>query len=125
MTFTARRRLLGAQLGLLAFVLIALVPLASQLRGEAARDWSWLAELACHDGAAQAPVLAGAVPQAFALDACAYCSLLIHSPALGSLGWALQDLAVLFTPLPVLRWQSPPVPRLPTAQSRAPPLFAG
>lgn len=124
MTFTARRRLLGAQLGLLALVLIALAPLASQLRGET-RDWSWLAELACHDDPAQANVPAVPVPQAFSLDACAYCSLLINSPALGGLGWVPLDLATLFTPPLVLRWQAPPAPRLPTAQSRAPPLFAG
>ncbi|MFH6601715.1 DUF2946 family protein [Ectopseudomonas khazarica] len=124
MTFTARRRLLGAQLGLLAMVLIALAPLASQLRGEA-RDWSWLAELACHDEPVQAPGSVVPVPQAFALDACAYCSLLINSPALGSLGWVPLDLATLFTPPLVLRWQAPLAPRLPTAQSRAPPLFAG
>ncbi|WAJ38453.1 DUF2946 family protein [Pseudomonas sp. GOM7] len=124
MTFTARRRLLGARLGLLALVLIALAPLASQLRAEP-RDWSWLAELACHDGPVQTHAPALAVPKAFVLDACAYCSLLIHSPALGSLDWALFALAVQQATPPTLRWQAPPAPRLPTAQSRAPPLFAG
>lgn len=124
MTFTARRRLLGAQLGLLALVLIALAPLASQLRAET-RDWSWLAELACHDGLAQTPAPAAPLPSAFTLDACAYCSLLIHSPALGSLDWALFTLAVQLATPPTLRWQPMPAPRLPTAQSRAPPLFAG
>ncbi|WP_322980164.1 DUF2946 family protein [Pseudomonas sp. C11] len=124
MTFTARRRLLGAQLGLLALVLIALAPLASQLRAEP-RDWSWLAELACHDGPAQTHAPAAPLPQAFTLDACAYCSLLIHSPALGSLDWALFALAATGVAPPLLHWQAPPVLRLPTVQSRAPPLFAG
>ncbi|MGP0173907.1 DUF2946 family protein [Pseudomonas sp. NCHU5208] len=122
MTFTARRRLLGARLGLLALVLIALAPLASQLRAEP-RDWSWLAELACHDGPMQTPAPAAPLQQAFVLDACAYCSLLIHSPALGSLDWALFALAAIGVAPPLLDWPAPPAPRLPLAQSRAPPLL--
>lgn len=120
MTFTARRRLLGAQLGLLALVLIALVPLFSQLRAET-RDWSWLAELACHDGPVQTPAPAVAVPQAFVLDACAYCSLLINSPALGSLDWGYFDIPVVqVAPLPLL-CQPMLALRFLTSQSRAPP----
>ena len=124
MTFTASRRLLGARLGLLALLLIAFAPLVSQLRAEP-QDWSWLAELACHDGSTQAPAPALAEQPSLTLDACAYCSLLIHSPALGSLDWGLFALAVQRATPIVLHRQAPPALRLPTAQSRAPPLFAG
>ena len=74
-----------------------------------------------HQGIATFVALAGII---FVVSI-AYCSLLINSPALGSLDWALLDLATLFTPPLALRWQAPPAPRLPTAQSRAPPSFAG
>lgn len=120
MTFTARRRLLGAHLGLLALVLIALAPLVSQLRAES-RDWSWLAELACHDGIGQASAPTVQVEQTFTLDACAYCSFLINSPALGSLDWGHFDIAVVQFALPPLRPQPVLQLRFPTSQSRAPP----
>lgn len=120
MFFTVRRRLLGARLGLLAFVLIAFAPLASQLSADT-RDWSWLAELACNDGGEQAGMPSLETPKAFSLDACAYCSLLINSPALVGLGWGQLDLPVwhaLPQPMP-----GQPVLRLRffSAWSRAPP----
>jgi len=42
---------LGAALGVLALALIVLAPLFSQSRAES-QDWSWLTELACHEGLA-------------------------------------------------------------------------
>ena len=122
MRMTAGRRLLGAQLGLLAFVLIAFAPLFSQLRADSG-DWSWLAELACHDGNERSSAQVDA-PQRFSLDACAYCSLLINSPALDSLDWGHFDIAVVQLAPPPLRRQPILQLRFPTSQSRAPPIFA-
>lgn len=123
MRMSAGRRLLGAQLGLLAFVLIAFAPLFSQLRADSS-DWSWLAELACHDGnekSSSAPVDA---PQRFSLDACAYCSLLINSPALGCQDWGRFDISVVQAVPPLLRRQPILQLRFPASQSRAPPVIA-
>ncbi|AVO52204.1 DUF2946 domain-containing protein [Ectopseudomonas mendocina] len=85
MMFTARRRTLAAQLGLLAFVLIVLAPLASQLRAEPA-DWRWLNELSCHDGAGSVPAPTGSTDPVLQVDACGYCSLLSQCPALADNG---------------------------------------
>lgn len=81
MMFTARRRTFAAQLGLLAFVLIVLAPLASQLRAELA-DWRWLSELSCHDGAGSVPAPAGSSSPVLQVDDCGYCSLFSHCPVL-------------------------------------------
>ncbi|MDP2244346.1 DUF2946 family protein [Pseudomonas sp.] len=111
---------LGAALGLLALALIVLAPLFSQLRA-APQEWSWLAELACHDGVAQAPEQRTMLPQASMLDACGYCSLLIHSPALGGHVFALAVHAPHAALSPV-QWRGPRLAlRFPAAQSRAPP----
>lgn len=120
MRMTASRRLLGAQLGLLAFVLIAFAPLFSQLRADSS-DWSWLAELACHDGNEKSSSAQVDAPQRFALDACAYCSLLINSPALGSLDWGHFDISVAQAVPSPLQRQPDLQLRFPTSQSRAPP----
>jgi hypothetical protein len=120
MRMTASRRLLGAQLGLLAFVLIAFAPLFSQLRADSS-DWSWLAELACHDGNGKSSSAQVDAAQRFSLDACAYCSLLINSPALGSLDWGRFDISVVQAVPSPLRRQPDLQLRFPTSQSRAPP----
>lgn len=119
---SARERTLGARLGLLALLLIALAPLLSQSRAEP-RDWRWLAELACHQGPSAAlPSPAGPVLQ---VDACGYCSLLSHSPALADHGWPhLAAIATVGTTR-----TSPPTapsaaPHFPRALSRAPPRAA-
>lgn len=122
MMFTAHKRLLGARLGLLALVLIAFAPLVSQLRADTS-DWSWLAELACHDGTDKTSSVAVEVSKDFSLDACAYCSLLINSPALGCQDWGCFDIAVEQFVLPPLRRQPVLQLRFPTSQSRAPPVF--
>ncbi|VXC09912.1 DUF2946 domain-containing protein [Pseudomonas sp. 8O] len=124
MLFTARRRTLAAQLGLLAFVLIVLAPLASQLRAEPT-DWRWLNELGCHEGAGSVPVSLDRGLPVLQADACGYCSLFSHCPALA------ED------SLPVAGWLGPlhqtgsvqptqPLPRahFPHALSRAPPMRA-
>jgi len=123
MRMSAGRRLLGAQLGLLAFVLVAFAPLFSQLRADSS-DWSWLAELACHDGNEKSSSVPVDAPQRFSLDACGYCSLLINSPALGSLDWGHFDIAVVQLAPPPLRRQPLLQLRFPASQSRAPPEFA-
>lgn len=122
MFFSVSSRLLGARLGLLAFVLIAFVPLVSQLRANTS-DWSWLAELACHDGTDKTSSIVVDAPKGFSLDACAYCSLLINSPALGSLDWGCFDIAVVQLAASPLRRQPVLQLRFPTSQSRAPPVF--
>lgn len=117
----ARVQRLGTQLGLLALVLIVLAPLFSQLRA-GTDDWSWLAELACHDGVAQAPEPASESPQTFKLDACGYCSLLINSPALNSQDWGRFSLTSRhLVPQPLHRLWPALESRFPAAQSRAPP----
>lgn len=118
MRMTSTRRLRGAQLGLLAFILIAFAPLFSQLHAES-RDWSWLGELACHDGHEKSVQVDA--PKHFSLDACAYCSLLIHSPTLGSPGWGRLDIRVAQVAPPPLQGQPMLLLRFPTSQSRAPP----
>ena len=115
---------LGAALGVLALALIVLAPLFSQSRAES-QDWSWLTELACHEGLAQAasPAMPDDLPQKFKLDACGYCSLLINSPALGSLDWGYFNIAVMRLGPQSLRWLWPALAmRFPAAQSRAPPV---
>lgn len=121
MPMPLRRRRLGACLGLLAFALIALAPLVSQWRAEH-QDWSWLAELACHDGHAQAPSSPSPAPAAAHLDACGYCSLLVHSPALGNSDWSGFTLgAPSAAPVALAARRCPLERRFPDTQSRAPP----
>ena len=120
----AQAKGLGAALGLLALALLILAPLFSQLRAPP-QDWSWLAELACHEGAIQASGHNPLLPQSDALDACGYCSLLVHSPALAGQGVAVAACA-LVVPLSSARGSSPCLIRLfPAAQSRAPPAALG
>ncbi|WP_437881224.1 DUF2946 domain-containing protein [Pseudomonas sp. LRF_L74] len=124
MTMRARYRLLGARLGLLAFALIILAPLFSQLRADTS-NWSWLGELACHDDTGQPRHTTPNSLHASVFDACGYCSLLINSPALSSQGawlpipatWASLAVAPLL-PGPHCN------PRYPAAHSRAPPALA-
>lgn len=124
MTFTARRRTFAARLGLLAFVLIVLAPLASQLRAEAP-DWRWLSELACHDGSDPAPLASDDGRPLLQVDACGYCSLFSHCPALAGSRWAIaarqspvhqRGAALPLAPLPCTHF--------PRALSRAPPMHA-
>lgn len=124
MTFTARRRTFAARLGLLAFVLIVLAPLASQLRAEAP-DWRWLSELACHDGSDPAPLASDDGRPLLQVDACGYCSLFSHCPALAGSRWAIaarqspvhqRGAALPLAPLPCTHF--------PRALSRAPPMQA-
>lgn len=122
MLFTARRRILAAQLGLLAFVLIVLAPLASQLRAEPA-DWSWLSELSCHDGAGSVPAPTGSTDPVLQVDACGYCSLLSHCPVLADNGSMLASRLELSrdTALVLPEWPLPGA-HFPHALSRAPPM---
>jgi len=116
----AQAKGLGAALGLLALALLILAPLFSQLRAPP-QDWSWLAELACHEGAIQASGHNPLLPQSDALDACGYCSLLVHSPALAGHVFALAVHAPHAALSPV-QWRGPRLAlRFPAAQSRAPP----
>ena len=123
MLFTARRRTLAAQLGLLAFVLIVLAPLASQLRAEPA-DWRWLNQLGCHDGAGSVPVALDRNQPVLQVDACGYCSLLSHCPALAESNWSaagrLQPRHEVCGALPA---QSLQTAHFPHALSRAPPFL--
>ncbi|WGL64660.1 DUF2946 domain-containing protein [Pseudomonas sp. CW003PS] len=124
MMFTARRRAFAAQLGLLAFVLIVLAPLASQLRAEPA-DWRWLSELSCHDGAGSVPAPASSSSPVLQADVCGYCSLLSHCPVLADNG------SVLASRLALSRDTTQGLPErplsganFPHALSRAPPMRA-
>lgn len=120
---TPSRRLLGARLGLLAFVLIAFAPLFSQLRTYG-NDGSWLAEMACHDGQTSIASVKPDASAPWSVDACAYCSLLLHSPAVGHLGVGRLRLAVQrVTPL-ALPCQPVQSLRFNPAQSRGPPVRA-
>ena len=124
MQFTARSRALAVQLGLLAFALIVLAPLASQLRAEPA-DWRWLSELGCHDGTGSVPVSPDRGQPVLQVDACGYCSLFSHCPALADDTCSPAE------------WQGPfdqtggvqptqllPCAHFPHALSRAPPMHA-
>ncbi|HEY1027313.1 MAG TPA: DUF2946 family protein [Pseudomonas sp.] len=122
MMFTARRRAFAARLGLLAFVLIVVAPLASQLRAEPA-DWRWLSELACHDGAGGTPPALDGRGPVLQVDACGYCSLLSHCPALAANDWAVErrltasrEIAVVLPVQPLAG------AHFPHALSRAPPM---
>lgn len=120
----AQAKGLGAALSLLALALLILAPLFSQLRAPP-QDWSWLAELACHEGRIQATGHNPLSPQPDALDACGYCSLLIHSPALAGQGVVVATFAPV-VPLSSECGFSPCLIRLfPAAQSRAPPAALG
>lgn len=123
MLFTARRRNLAARLGLLAFVLIVLAPVASQLRAEPA-DWRWLNELACHDGAGSVPATVDAHRPVLQVDACGYCSLFSHCPVLADGAWPLLGRLPLAQPATV-KWPAPPraSAHFPDALSRAPPML--
>lgn len=122
MTFTARRRTFAARLGLLAFVLIVLAPLASQLRAEAP-DWRWLSELACHDSSDPAPLASDDGRPLLQVDACGYCSLFSHCPALAdSRGALVGRLPAVRGSGAVLPLASPSRPHFPRALSRAPPM---
>jgi hypothetical protein len=124
MLFMARRRTFAAHLGLLALVLTLLAPLASQLRAEPT-DWRWLNELACHDGGEPEPVASNGGRPALQVDACGYCSLFSHCPALAGSRWAIaarqspvhqRAAALPLAPLPCTHF--------PRALSRAPPMHA-
>lgn len=124
MLFTARRRTFAAQLGLLAFVLIMLAPLASQLRAEPA-DWRWLSELSCHDGAGSVPVPLDRSQPVLQADACGYCSLFSHCPALADDTWsAMGWQGPLDHTGNVQPTQAQPCAHFPHALSRAPPMRA-
>ena len=124
MTFTARRRTFAARLGLLAFVLIVLAPLASQLRAEAP-DWRWLNELGCHDGAGSVPAPTSSSSPVLQVDACGYCSLFSHCPALAdSRGALVGRLPAVRDTGAVLPLASPSRPHFPRVLSRAPPMPA-
>ena len=120
----ARRRTFAAHLGLLAFVLAMLAPLASQLRAESV-DWRWLNELVCHEGS-DSVRLAGTISEPLLqVDACGYCSLFSHCPAAADSRWPL---AGRLPPAHETGAALPLVPRtephFPRALSRAPPTRA-
>lgn len=124
MMITARTRTFAAHLGLLAFVLLVLAPLASQLRAESV-DWRWLNELACHEGS-DSVRLAGTISEPLLqVDACGYCSLFSHCPAAADSRWPL---AGRLPPAHETGAALPLVPRtephFPRALSRAPPTRA-
>lgn len=124
MMITARRRTFAVHLGLLAFVLAMLAPLASQLRAEPA-DWRWLNELACHEGGDPEPVVSAGGRPVLQVDACGYCSLFSHCPAVADSRWPL---AGRLPPAHETGAALPLVPRtephFPRALSRAPPTRA-
>ena len=123
MSFTARRRTLAARLGLLAFVLIVLAPLASQLRAVPA-DRVWLNELACHDGAGSLPAPPGRTEPVLQVDACGYCSLLSHCPALADSPWLPSRHPASPPCAAALSMPPPTTGYFPTVRSRAPPMTA-
>jgi len=122
MMITARRRTFAAHIGLLAFVLIVLAPLASQLRAEPA-DWRWLNELACHEGGDPEPVVSAGGRPVLQVDACGYCSLFSHCPALADSHWTA---ALRLSPVQQTGGALPLAPlfctHFPRALSRAPPM---
>ena len=122
MMITARTRTFAAHLGLLAFVLLVLAPLASQLRAEPA-DWRWLKELTCHEGGDPEPVASAGGRPVLQVDACGYCSLFSHCPALADSHWAV---ALRLSPVQQTGGALPLAPlscaHFPRALSRAPPM---
>jgi len=124
MMITARRRTFAAHLGLLAFVLVVLAPLASQLRAEPA-DWRWLNEIACHEGGDSVPLASDGGRPVLQVDVCGYCSLFSHCPALADNRWAI---AARLSPVHQTGAALPLAPRtdphFPRALSRAPPMRA-
>lgn len=124
MRFTARRRTLAARLGLLAFVLVVLAPLASQLRAEPT-DWGWLNELACHEGSAPELLVSDNDRLASQVDACGYCSLFSHCPVLADSHWAVALRQTCFQQTGGTLALAPlSNPHFPHALSRAPPMHA-
>lgn len=118
-----RQHWLGVRLGLLAFVLITLAPLLSQLRAEP-RDLAWLSELACHEGVSVARSTGPAGP-VLQVDACGYCSLLSHCPTLAGSGWFRLANVVSIRPEDVRQPALPTAPQhFPRARPRAPPVPA-
>jgi hypothetical protein len=124
MRFTARRRTLAGRLGLLALLLVVLAPLASQLRAEPA-DWRWLNELACHEGGDSPPLASEDGKPLLQGNACGYCSLFSHCPALADSHCAVAERrspsqqtggALALAPLSSTHF--------PSALSRAPPMHA-
>ncbi|WP_275546722.1 DUF2946 family protein [Pseudomonas sp. Marseille-Q0931] len=124
MMITARKRTFAAHLGLLALVLALLAPLASQLRAEPA-DWRWLSELTCHEGADPAARASDVSEPLLQVDACGYCSLFSHCPALADSCWSvagrLPPAHGTGAALPLSPRTDPHFPR---ALSRAPPMRA-
>lgn len=118
---TARRRTFAAHLGLLALVLVVLAPLASQLRAEPA-DWRWLNELSCHHGGE--PVAKDGGRPVLQVDACGYCSLFSHCPALTDSHWALTGRLSPVQTGAALPLAPPSCTHFPRALSRAPPMHA-
>lgn len=118
-----REHWLGVRLGLLAFVLITLAPLVSQLRAEP-RNLTWLTELACHeDSRVSRP--AGPVGPMLQVDACGYCSLLSHCPTLAGDGWPRLATVASMRTADVRQPALPAVPsHFPRARPRAPPMPA-
>lgn len=108
----------GNWLGLAAMCLLLLGPLLGQGLARPAAELQWLDQLAC-SSEHKAPQ-----QQSHSSDwaKCGYCTLLLSSPALAGMGFALQPLGVGH---PLVR--SPVVPALPPAgvfpdaQPRAPP----
>lgn len=123
MMITARRRTFAAHLGLLALVLVVLAPLASQLRAEPA-DWRWLSELACHEGGDPEAVAKDAGRPVLQVDACGYCSLFSHCPALTDSHWTLTGRLSPVQTGAALPLAPPPCTHFPRALSRAPPMHA-
>jgi hypothetical protein len=123
MMITARRRTFAAHLGLLALVLIVLAPLASQLRAEPA-DWRWLNELACHEGIDPAARASDVGEPLLQVDACGYCSLFSHCPALTDSHWALTGRLSPVQTGAALPLAPPSCTHFPRALSRAPPMHA-
>lgn len=119
----AREYRLGVRLGLLAFILISLAPLVSQLRAEP-RDMAWLSELVCHGDAGVARSKIPVEPM-LQVDACGYCSLLSHCPTLAGDGWPrLAGVASMRT-ADVRQPALPATPaHFPRARPRAPPMPA-
>nr|WP_313403336.1 DUF2946 family protein [Pseudomonas sp.] len=124
MMITARRRTFAAHLGLLALVLVVLAPLASQLRAEPT-DWRWLNELACHEGGDPEALAKDGGRPVLQVDACGYCSLFSHCPALVGGRWAaasrLSPVHQMDAALPLA---PPSCAHFPRALSRAPPMHA-
>ncbi|CAM3246157.1 Protein of uncharacterised function (DUF2946) [Ectopseudomonas mendocina] len=124
MMITARRRTFAAHLGLLALVLIVLAPLASQLRAEPT-DWRWLNELACHEGGDPEALAKDGGRPVLQVDACGYCSLFSHCPALVGGRWAAASRLLPVHQMGAALPLAPPSgAHFPRALSRAPPMHA-